>query len=116
MARAGTTTDVFNAIAERRRREVLDRLAAGERSVGELVDDLGLTQPQVSKHLKVLASVGLVRARQDGRRRLYRLDPGGLQAVHDWVTPFADAWNARLDRLDDLLTDTEPEPENEEHP
>ena len=76
MARAATTADAFNAVAEPRRRQILDGLAGGERSVNELVADLGLAQPQVSKHLRVLREVGLVEVREHGRRRLYRPTPG----------------------------------------
>lgn len=85
MARAATTTDAFNAVAEPRRRQILDLLAEGERPVHELVERLGLGQPQVSKHLRVLREVGLVEAREDGRRRLYRLNPEPLRRIHDWV-------------------------------
>jgi DNA-binding transcriptional ArsR family regulator len=85
MARAATTTDAFNAVAEPRRRQILDALAAGERPVNELVEALGLAQPQVSKHLRVLREVGAVRVREDGRRRLYRLNGPALKPIHDWV-------------------------------
>lgn len=88
MARAATTTDAFHAVAEPRRRQILDLLAAGERPVNDLVDLLGLTQPQVSQHLRVLREVGLVHVRVAGRRRMYRLDPGPLQAIHDWLDPY----------------------------
>lgn len=103
MARAATTTDAFNAIAEPRRRQILDLLASGERSVGGIVTELPVSQPQVSKHLKVLKEVGLVVARSDGRRRLYRLDPVALKPVHDWVKDYERLWNKRLDRLDGYL-------------
>ena|SRR5437879_9134095 len=103
MARAATTTDAFNAIAEPRRREILDALAGGERPVNELVDALGLTQPQVSKHLRVLRTVGLVEAREDGRQRLYRLNAAPLKYVHDWVKRYERTWNERFDVLDELL-------------
>ena len=105
MARAAAASDVFNAIGETHRREILDALVAGERPVGELVDVLRLTQPQVSKHLRVLSDVGLVRCRADGRRRLYRLDHEHLRPVHDWLEKYEQSWNRRLDRLDDYLAD-----------
>jgi DNA-binding transcriptional ArsR family regulator len=103
MARAATTTDVFNAVAEPRRREILDLLAGGERTVNELVAQLGLAQPQVSKHLRVLREVELVVVRDDGRQRWYRLNGRSLKPIHDWVVPFQRTWNERLDAMDDLL-------------
>jgi DNA-binding transcriptional ArsR family regulator len=103
VARASTTSDVFNAIAEAGRREILDVLMTGEKAVGAIVDDLAMSQPQVSKHLRVLSEVGLVRCRADGRRRLYRLEPARLRPLHDWVSKYEQAWNAKLDRMDDLL-------------
>ncbi|HXW80896.1 MAG TPA: metalloregulator ArsR/SmtB family transcription factor [Acidimicrobiales bacterium] len=103
VARSSTTSDVFNAVAEAHRREVLDALIAGEKAVGEIVDDLSMTQPQVSKHLRVLSEVGLVRCRVEGRRRLYRLEPGRLRPFHEWLAKYEQAWNDRLDRLDDYL-------------
>jgi DNA-binding transcriptional ArsR family regulator len=105
MARAATTTDVFNAIAEAHRREILDALVQGERAVGALVDELAISQPQVSKHLKVLGEVGLVRCRAEGRRRLYRLDPACLRPLGDWLAKYEGLWNERLDRLDEYLTE-----------
>jgi DNA-binding transcriptional ArsR family regulator len=105
MARAPTTTDAFNAVAEASRRELLDAIGAGEVTVGELVDRLGLSQPQVSKHLGVLRAVGLVLVRTDGRHRRYHVNGPALKPIHDWVRPFARTWNARLDRLDDLLAE-----------
>lgn len=105
MARAATTADVFNAVGESRRRQILDALAGGERPVNDLVAQLGLAQPQVSKHLKVLREVGLVDVRGDGRRRLYRLNGRPLQPVHDWVKRYAQAWEERFDALDDLLAE-----------
>src|SRR5438132_4949659 len=101
VARSSTTSDVFNAIAETRRREILDALIAGEKAVGTIVDDLSLSQPQVSKHLRVLSEVGLVRCRAEGRRRLYRLEPARLRPFHDWLVKYEKAWNARLDMWDD---------------
>ena len=103
MARASTTSDVFNAIAEAGRREILDALMAGEKAVGAIVSDLSMSQPQVSKHLRVLSEVGLVRCRAEGRRRLYRLEPARLRPLHDWLSKYEQAWNDRLDRIDDLL-------------
>jgi DNA-binding transcriptional ArsR family regulator len=103
VARSSTTTDVFNAIAEAHRREILDVLIAGEKPVGAIVNDLSLSQPQVSKHLRVLSEVGLVTCRADGRRRLYRLEPQHLRPLHDWVAKYEQAMNDRLDRMDDYL-------------
>lgn len=103
MARAATTTDAFNAIAEPRRRHILDLLAEGERSVNDLVVELPVSQPQVSKHLKVLKDVGLVESRTEGRKRLYRMDALALKPVHDWVKEYERLWNERLDRLDGYL-------------
>jgi DNA-binding transcriptional ArsR family regulator len=103
MARAATTTDAFNAVAEPRRRQLLDVLAGGERSVTELIDALGLEQPQVSKHLRVLREVGLVTVRGDGRRRIYRLHGEQLRPIHDWLKRYEDTWNERFDRLDEVL-------------
>jgi DNA-binding transcriptional ArsR family regulator len=103
MARAATTTDVFNAIAEPRRRELLDELADGERSVNELVERLGVTQPLVSKHLRVLREVGAVRVRDDGRRRLYTVDASALKPIHDWVSNYERIWSERFDALDTVL-------------
>jgi DNA-binding transcriptional ArsR family regulator len=103
MARASTTSDVFNAVAEASRREILDALITGEKAVGTIVNDLSMSQPQVSKHLRVLSEVGLVRCRIDGRRRLYRLEPARLQPLHDWLAKYEQAVNDRLDRMDDYL-------------
>src|SRR6266851_7107847 len=103
VARASTTSDVFNAIADMHRREILDALMAGEKAVGAIVDDLSMSQPQVSKHLRVLSEVGLVRCRAEGRRRLYRLEPEHLRPLHEWVVKYEQAWNDRMDRLDDYL-------------
>lgn len=103
MARAATTTDAFNAVAEPRRREILDALAGGELAVGDLTELLGLAQPQVSKHLRVLREVGLVDVRDDGRRRLYRVNGAPLRAVHDWVVRYERLWNERFDLVDDVL-------------
>src|SRR6202021_3237979 len=103
MARAATTSDVFNAIADAHRREVLDALIAGEKAVGEIVNDLAMSQPRVSKHLRVLSEGGLVRCRADGRRRLYRLEPAHLQPFRDWLAKYERAVNERLDRMDTYL-------------
>ena len=103
VARSSTTSDVFNAIAEARRREILDSLIAGEKAVGTIVKDLSMSQPQVSKHLRVLSEVGLVRCRAEGRRRLYRLEPEHLRPMHEWLGKYEQAWNDRLDRMDDYL-------------
>ena len=105
MARTATTTDAFNAVAEASRRDLLDAIGAGEVTVGELVDRLGLSQPQVSKHLGVLRAVGLVLVRVDGRHRWYRVNGPALKPIHDWVRSFERTWNTRLDRLDDLLAE-----------
>ena len=105
MARAATTTDIFNAVAEPRRRQILDLLAGGERPVGDLAARLGLTQPQVSKHLGVLRAVGAVDARDDGRRRLYRVNGPALKPIHDWVARYEQMWSQRFAALDEVLTD-----------
>ena len=102
---AATTTDVFNAVAEGRRRQILDVLADGERPVNDLVDLLGLAQPQVSKHLRVLREVGLVEVRGDGRQRVYRLNGQPLKPIHDWVRHYERTWTQRFDRLEIVLTE-----------
>ena len=99
MARAATTSDPFNAIAEPRRRHILEFLAAEERSVGEIADALALNQPSVSKHLQVLLDVGLVSSRRDGRRTMYRTDPAPLRGVHEWSGMFARYWRGQLRRI-----------------
>jgi DNA-binding transcriptional ArsR family regulator len=103
MARAATTTDPFNAVAEPRRRQILDVLAGGERPVNDLVERLGVAQPVVSKHLRVLREVGLVDVREEGRKRIYRLNGRSLKPIHDWVKRYEDTWNERFDRLDRVL-------------
>jgi DNA-binding transcriptional ArsR family regulator len=103
VARSSTTADVFNAVAEAHRREILDALIAGEKAVGVIANDLSMAQPQVSKHLRVLTEVGLVSCRAEGRRRLYRLEPSRLQPFHVWLGKYEQAWNERLDRMDDYL-------------
>jgi DNA-binding transcriptional ArsR family regulator len=105
MARAATTADVFNAVAEPRRRQLLDVLAAGERPVGDLVAALGVAQPQVSKHLRVLREVDLVAVRDDGRRRLYSVNGPALKPIHDWVAGYERTWAERFDELDAVLDD-----------
>ncbi|MDQ3821899.1 MAG: metalloregulator ArsR/SmtB family transcription factor [Actinomycetota bacterium] len=103
MPRAATTADAFNAVAEPRRRQILDVLAGGERPVNDLVRVLGLAQPQVSKHLRVLREVGAVDVREDGRQRLYRLNGRALKPIHDWVQAYERTWSERFDRLDVVL-------------
>lgn len=103
VARSSTTSDVFNAVAEVHRRDILDSLIAGEKAVGAIVDDLSMSQPQVSKHLRVLSEVGLVSCRAEGRRRLYRLEPAPLRPFHEWLAKYERMSNERLDRLDDYL-------------
>jgi DNA-binding transcriptional ArsR family regulator len=103
MARAATTADAFNAVAEPRRRQILDVLAGGERPVNELVQELGLAQPQVSKHLRVLREVGVVDVREEGRQRVYRLNGRALKPIHDWVQGYERTWSERFDQLDVLL-------------
>jgi DNA-binding transcriptional ArsR family regulator len=103
VARSSTTLDVLNAIGEARRRDILDTLIAGEKAVGAIVTDLSMSQPQVSKHLRVLSEVGLVTSRAEGRRRLYRLEPEHLRPFHEWLAKYEQAWSDRLDRMDDYL-------------
>ncbi|HYZ30346.1 MAG TPA: metalloregulator ArsR/SmtB family transcription factor [Thermoleophilaceae bacterium] len=105
MARAATTTDAFNAVAEPRRRQILDLLAGGELAVNDLVGLLGLPQPQVSKHLRVLREVGAVEVRDHGRRRLYRLNGEALKPIHDWVKNYERLWSDRFDLMDVVLED-----------
>jgi DNA-binding transcriptional ArsR family regulator len=114
MARAATTTDAFNAVAEPRRREILDLLAGGERPVGDLVCLLGVSQPLVSKHLRVLREVGAVEVREEGRRRLYRLNAQALRPIHDWVRGYERFWSGRLGRLDAVLEDLKRQEESKE--
>ncbi len=103
MARAATTLDAFNAIAEPKRRAILDELAVGELPVNDLVGRLGMTQPQVSKHLRVLREVGLVSNRQHGRQRIYRLEGRPLKPIHDWLQEYERTWEERFSALDDVL-------------
>jgi len=111
MARAATTSDVFNAIAEPQRRNILVLLRAGEQPAGAVARELGLTQPGASKHLRVLREVGLVRDRTAGKQRLYRLDARGLRAVHEWTGGFEQFWNASFDRLDAYVQELKQERE-----
>ena len=113
VARSPTTSDVFNAVAEADRREILDALIAGEKAVGAIVTDLSMSQPQVSKHLRVLSEVGLVRCRAEGRRRLYRLEPARLRPLRDWLANYEQAWNDRLDRIDDYLQELQQQGERQ---
>ena len=103
MARQATTTDAFNAVAEPRRRQILDVLAGGERRVNDLVTLVNLPQPQVSKHLKVLREVGLVDVRSEGRERIYRLDASSLKPIHDWVKDYERMWSERFDALEQVV-------------
>jgi DNA-binding transcriptional ArsR family regulator len=103
VARAATTADAFNAVAEPRRRQILDALAGGERPVNDLVHALGMAQPQVSKHLRVLREVGAVEVRDEGRQRLYRLNGHALKPIHDWVKNYERSWSERFDQLDAVL-------------
>ena len=106
MARAATTADAFNAVAEPRRRQILDVLADGERrAVNDLVEELGLTQPQVSKHLRVLRKVGLVDVREQGRQRLYRVNGQPLKPIHDWIKNYERTWSERFEAMDVVLAE-----------
>jgi DNA-binding transcriptional ArsR family regulator len=109
MARAATTSDAFNAIAEPQRREILTLLRGGERPVTGLARDLGMTQPQASKHLRVLREVGLVHARGEGKQRLYGLDARGLRPVHEWLGGFERFWSESFDRLEEYVRELEQE-------
>jgi DNA-binding transcriptional ArsR family regulator len=113
MARAATTADAFNAVAEPRRRQILDALTGGERAVNDLVRLLGLAQPQVSKHLRVLREVGAVAVRENGRQRLYRLNGSALKPIHDWVKEYERTWSERFDELDLVLKELDREEEGD---
>jgi DNA-binding transcriptional ArsR family regulator len=113
VARAATTADAFNAVAEPRRRQILDALAGGERPVNDLVRLLGLAQPQVSKHLRVLREVGVVDVREHGRQRLYRLNGHALKPIHDWVKSYEGSWSDRFDQLDAVLAELEQKEEGD---
>jgi DNA-binding transcriptional ArsR family regulator len=115
MARAATTTDAFNAVAEPRRRQILDLLVGGERSVNDLVAELDLAQPLVSKHLRVLREVGLVDVRDDGRQRLYRLNGQSLKPIYEWVKQYERTWNERFEALDALLQELKQQEEDHGH-
>ena len=114
MARAATTADAFNAVAEPRRRQILDVLAAGERPVNDLVRALGLAQPQVSKHLRVLREVGAVDVREEGRQRMYRLNGAALRPIHDWVRGYERFWSERFDQLDVVLEELKQKEEGDD--
>jgi DNA-binding transcriptional ArsR family regulator len=114
VARAATTADAFNAVAEPRRRLILDVLAGGERPVNDLVRELGLNQPQVSKHLRVLREVGAVDVRDQGRQRLYRLNGRALKPIHDWVSTYERTWSERFDQMDVVLEELK-QKEEERH-
>jgi len=103
MARAATTSDAINAIAEPRRREILVLLCGGDLPVNDLARDLEMTQPQASKHLRVLREVGLVRVREAGKQRLYGLDARGLRPVHEWAGGFERFWSESFDQLDEYV-------------
>jgi DNA-binding transcriptional ArsR family regulator len=98
-----STPDVFSAVAGSHRREVLDALVGGEKAVGTIVGELSMSQPQVSKHLRVLSSAGLVKCRSEGRRRLYRLEPVHLRPLREWMAKYEQVMNERLDQMDDYL-------------
>ena len=115
VARAATTADAFNAVAEPRRRQILDLLAGGERPVNDLVRLLGLAQPQVSKHLRVLREVGAVDVREEGRQRLYSLNGPALKPIHDWVKAYERLWTERFDALDLVLDELGRKEEDDEH-
>jgi len=114
MARASTTTDAFNAVAEPRRRQILDLLASGERPVNDLVEAMDLAQPQVSKHLRVLREVGLVAVRGDGRQRVYRINGQPLKPIHDWVKGYERSWSEAFERLDVVLEELKSKEEPEQ--
>ena len=105
MARAATTSDAFNAIAEPQRRDILALLRSGERPVADLAEALGMTQPGASKHLRVLREVGLVRVRGAGKQRIYGLDARGLRPIHEWTGGFERFWTDTFDRLDTYVQD-----------
>jgi DNA-binding transcriptional ArsR family regulator len=115
MVRSPTPIDVFSAVADTHRREILDALVSGEMPVGAIVDELAISQPQVSKHLRVLSQAGLVRCRAVGRHRLYRLDPTCLRPLHEWASKYQQMLGGRLDRLDDYLSELQRPGSNEDH-
>jgi DNA-binding transcriptional ArsR family regulator len=114
VARAATTSDAFNAIAEPQRRDILALLRAGEWPVTDLAQELGMSLPQASKHLRVLREVGLVRDRKAGKQRLYGLDARGLRPIHEWVGGFERFWNESFDRLDTYVQDLKQTQQREE--
>ena len=114
MARAATTADAFNAVAEPRRRQILDALSSGERPVNDLVRATGLAQPQVSKHLRVLREVGAVAVRDEGRQRLYSVNGDALKPIHDWVKAYEQTWSERFDAFDEVLAELEREEEEDD--
>jgi DNA-binding transcriptional ArsR family regulator len=115
MARAATTADAFNAVAEPRRRQILDVLAGGERPVNDLVALLGVTQPQVSRHLRVLREVGLVDVRDEGRQRMYRVNGRPLKPIHDWLASYQESWSQRFDRMDVVLEELKKMEDGDDH-
>jgi DNA-binding transcriptional ArsR family regulator len=114
VARAATTADAFNAVAEARRRQILDVLAGGEHPVNELVNRLGIAQPQVSKHLRVLREVGAVDVRDEGRQRLYRLNGRALKPIHDWVKEYEQTWSERFELMDAVLDELKEQEEGDD--
>jgi DNA-binding transcriptional ArsR family regulator len=113
MARLPTTSDVYNAIAEPQRRDIIDLLKKGELPVNDIADALGMKQPQTSKHLKVLKEVGLVGVRKEGKQRLYKLNSQELKPVFDWIQSYEHLWRERYDRLDDYLTKLQQKGDNQ---
>lgn len=113
MARATTTSDVFNAIAEPRRRQILDLLRRGERAATEIADGLEIAPPAASKHLRVLREVGLVRVRDEGRQRFYALDAEGLREVHEWSGGFERFWSESFDRLEEYVRELQLQEEDD---
>jgi DNA-binding transcriptional ArsR family regulator len=114
MARAATTADAFNAVAEPRRRQILDILSAGEQPVNDLVALLGVAQPMVSKHLRVLREVGLVQVRDEGRQRVYSVNGHPLKPIHDWVKTYEQSWSRRFERLDVVLDELKAEEDGDD--
>jgi DNA-binding transcriptional ArsR family regulator len=112
VGRAATTSDAFNAVAEPRRREILNYLALAERPVGDIVASLGLEQPSVSKHLRVLRTVGLVRVRRHGRQMLYRTDAEAIRPLHEWTKTFERLWAHQLSRIKERAEGKSKEPDN----
>ena len=112
MARASTTSDAFNAVAEPRRRQILSYLALQERSVGDVVASLGLEQPSASKHLRVLHQVGLVRVRRQGRHMLYQTNPEAIRPLHEWTKTFERLWAHQLTRIKERAEAKSTEPDH----